>query len=700
MEKLSERDLNLSTAKIIYQNANKVTVFLTTLGDKGYFVVKKLMISSLDEGNSILKETFAMVHLNHPSIARLHSSMMGGNNNAFEYILFVMDYYEDGDLQKEIEGRSQQNRPWTEDELIEIFKSLLSGFAYMQMKKIAHCDVKPQNVLRRGNKYTISDLGCAFKTDGDSFSIAGTPAYLSPVLRSAYQKNYMNNGVEVALKHNAYKSDVYSLGLVFLCMASLKLYTQLETLDNDQHYEILANIYHSLQYGRSVKDLIFWMMRFDEGSRPDFTEIAQVLQIEAQAKINQSLQRQRPSSCKAKAPPELRGIKKNTNSSIRAEAKKTNANFNAQNVSESQLKPMAPNSNYLVENTQKKIVDVISPVLGKMFVQPIGNNRPYNFRPIQNMANFRVVKGMNNNSAYISKVNSLLDNYTKTNKFALILKHASREMFKWRVSINLIYAQNHIIKQIELAFANLDSSCLNILGIKNSLHLKIIINRLNAKCKICFCHVYENYLKYPCKGFIHKACLQQNFFYKIENQNFYLNAACKVCNIYHVIDYRVFNLCSICQNTWTYYKGTIQGYYCLSCIFQFQQNNENISIFKIFARDSQEIISDSSNLCYYCNGLAELLMNNTYYICLTCRFQLARTTYMNEQNRAKAMMNYNSVAPQQVNYEKISNYALDDATPRRSMVSQYNRRNGSHAPSNNKISNQPIRNYHYIPKWT
>jgi serine/threonine protein kinase len=199
-------------------------------------VVKKLYVKTPEEANSNLKEVFAMVSLNHPSIVKVRSGLIG---KGFQYVLIVMDYYPDGDLEKEIKRRATMRQPWSEVELDSIFNSLISGYAYMQKEhKLAHLDIKPQNILKKGNQYFIAGLRCAFKSrEGESDSIAGTPAYLSPSLSKAYSD--YSKGFRVSnFKHNAYKSDVYSLGLTFFYMATLTPFDELRIQLGDQQFNI------------------------------------------------------------------------------------------------------------------------------------------------------------------------------------------------------------------------------------------------------------------------------------------------------------------------------------------------------------------------------------------------------------------------------------------------------------------------------
>ena len=189
MEDFTEQDLNIGNGKIIYRNPGKVDVLRVRTQENIELVVKKQYISNTEEGNTLLKEIYAMMTLSHRHIIKVHSGLIGGN---FQYILIVLDLYPDGDLYKEIKQRMQNQNFWSQEELCQIFTQLISGFAYMQKRELAHRDIKPQKILKNGSNYVISHLGCVFKSrKGVSTSIAGTPAFLSPLLRYALRQLMM-----------------------------------------------------------------------------------------------------------------------------------------------------------------------------------------------------------------------------------------------------------------------------------------------------------------------------------------------------------------------------------------------------------------------------------------------------------------------------------------------------------------------------
>ena len=67
----------------------------------------------------------------------------------------------------------------------------------------------------------IADFGASKsgveKDMASEASLAGTPSYLSPVLRGALRDYEESGEIECLrqIQHNIYKSDVYSLGLMF-----------------------------------------------------------------------------------------------------------------------------------------------------------------------------------------------------------------------------------------------------------------------------------------------------------------------------------------------------------------------------------------------------------------------------------------------------------------------------------------------------
>ena len=146
----------------------------------------------------------------------------------------------------------------------------------MQRQNAAHRDIKPQNIFvaDNGTQLKVGDLGSAIKKNLDSgITLTGTPLYLSPLLREGYMKS---NAGEFGINHDVYKSDVYSLGLTFLFMASLKDIRNLSNLNNLQN-NINARLDEIRERYPFFTDLLRKMLAVDETDRVDFIQLEKIL---------------------------------------------------------------------------------------------------------------------------------------------------------------------------------------------------------------------------------------------------------------------------------------------------------------------------------------------------------------------------------------------------------------------------------------
>jgi len=114
---------------------------------------------------------------------------MPSHPNIIGYILptdlsFLMEYAEGGSVQDRIEKPISEYA--TIGQRVEWAKELLAGLKHLQDHRIIHRDIKPQNLLLKGNTLKITDLGLAFNYGANKlppfvcYEIAGTKHYISP----------------------------------------------------------------------------------------------------------------------------------------------------------------------------------------------------------------------------------------------------------------------------------------------------------------------------------------------------------------------------------------------------------------------------------------------------------------------------------------------------------------------------------------
>jgi translation initiation factor 2-alpha kinase 4 len=163
---------------------------------------------------------------------------------------------------------------YDEKTLRKILSYLVKGFSYMQEKKIAHRDIKPANILILNDKdYYIGDFGESInvKSDYGTFDIRGTKNYMSPIL----EQNVIT-GIR-KIKHNVYKSDVYSLGLCFVYAMTKKLdlFDSIRKSNNDEDIRkiVMENVIYKKGYSEEFYNILLKMITPDEKDRVDFIQL-------------------------------------------------------------------------------------------------------------------------------------------------------------------------------------------------------------------------------------------------------------------------------------------------------------------------------------------------------------------------------------------------------------------------------------------
>lgn len=126
-------------------------------------------------------------------------------------------------------------------------QGIVNALALAQSYDRRHPDISPMYVVESREQWKIS-----FNASTDQ-----NPNYKSP--QEVIQE-----------ESNPYKAGVFSLGLVFLEMASLN------SIENLNLPEQLNNIYErvcELEYGKVIQGIILFMLKHDQMARPDFLSL-------------------------------------------------------------------------------------------------------------------------------------------------------------------------------------------------------------------------------------------------------------------------------------------------------------------------------------------------------------------------------------------------------------------------------------------
>lgn len=175
---------------------------------------RQVVIKSIDlhmnniEMTKVMKEIYILSKLDHPRIIRFLGVFEFGPT-----INILMEYAPNGSLCELVDLRRKKEIHFDEQEILRFFCDLLMGVNYLHIRNIIHRDLKPENVLLDWNyRVKIADFGVSKifpSTDHNTPLTDGTPLYMAPELFHNYPYNY--------------KSDVWSLGVIFYELATLKL---------------------------------------------------------------------------------------------------------------------------------------------------------------------------------------------------------------------------------------------------------------------------------------------------------------------------------------------------------------------------------------------------------------------------------------------------------------------------------------------
>ncbi|VAH72207.1 unnamed protein product [Triticum turgidum subsp. durum] len=278
--------------------------FKDKLGEGGFGSVfegqlgeERIAVKRLDRAGQGKREFLAEVQtigsIHHINLVRLFGFCAEKSHR-----LLVYEYMPKGSLDRWIYGRHENSAPPLEWRVrCKIITDIAKGLSYLHedcMKRIAHLDVKPQNILLDDDfNAKLSDFGLCKLIDRDMSQVItrmrGTPGYLAP---------------EWLTSQITEKADVYSFGVVVmeivsgrknldtsLSEESIHLITLLEEkVEKNQLEDLIDKSSNDMQaHERDViqmMKLAMWCLQIDCKKRPKMSEVVKVLEGTMDAESN------------------------------------------------------------------------------------------------------------------------------------------------------------------------------------------------------------------------------------------------------------------------------------------------------------------------------------------------------------------------------------------------------------------------------
>jgi hypothetical protein len=236
------------------------------------YALKKILCKNVNEILKYKRQLELIYSMKHDNIMKIY-------NLQFKYLdlttysLYVIMEKAIGDWSLDIRKRILNKKYYKEIEIINILKQVVSALFYLEERKVAHRDIKPQNILIfPGKIYKVADLGEAKNIDNINreITLRGSELYMSPLIYKQHKLNKKD------LVHNAFKSDVFSLGFSTLYAICLNL----NAIEDIREYDNMKSIANSIDkyfnknlYSEKLYKLILNMIEIDENKRYSFREI-------------------------------------------------------------------------------------------------------------------------------------------------------------------------------------------------------------------------------------------------------------------------------------------------------------------------------------------------------------------------------------------------------------------------------------------
>jgi len=200
------------------------------------------------------------------------------------------------DLQADLQNRKS---PYTEHDLMALLKDVTSAMQFLQTKGQTHGDLRMNTIFLQNN----SSKKTVYKIAEPSI-LRVMPAYLSvltghetkgllfsPKLLDGLRQKAWNP------KHNITKSDVFALGCILLECALCKNSDELFDFKEFKLAKAVLDERKSqiqMNFSEDFQNILFKMLVLDEGKRPDFMELAELLEKNDNNVLKPIINRQLP----------------------------------------------------------------------------------------------------------------------------------------------------------------------------------------------------------------------------------------------------------------------------------------------------------------------------------------------------------------------------------------------------------------------
>ena len=213
------------------------------------------------------------IQLIHPCLLKMvdYSAKMLQNDEETEFLVSGYYEYPENDLKSEIANRAEQQNYFTENDLLRMIEDVLDCLAFLQEGKMVHGDVRPIYVefVEEGRIRLLDRMGDPNPPNQVQVKNMKKKKnlYMSPTLFKCLAQR------ESKVRHNPYKSDVFSLGVVILEAGLLHSVQDIYDMENRDinidlllsHLDEFCTVYDN----ELIKEVICLLLDLEEKLRKD-----------------------------------------------------------------------------------------------------------------------------------------------------------------------------------------------------------------------------------------------------------------------------------------------------------------------------------------------------------------------------------------------------------------------------------------------
>lgn len=262
---------NYSDFRVLYKTADVEVVKCTRIDNNEPRCIKILNIQDIDDLNYFTQEIMNLYSLKGVKyFVEFKEFFFLGSENKVENLCIVTNFYEKGDLGKELKKREKSRIHYTDDELNKHILFLLQGFKELEVRGIYHRDIKPENFfVCDDGQIVIGDLGSCNIRVTEQKTLIGSPFYMSPEIKNLFFE-FRKGNVGSRVPYDAIKSDVWSLGLTFLYMITIK---SVEKFSNQGNLQNIITERLEAVPSPVYRSLLEKMIRVNPAQRSNFVEL-------------------------------------------------------------------------------------------------------------------------------------------------------------------------------------------------------------------------------------------------------------------------------------------------------------------------------------------------------------------------------------------------------------------------------------------